>query len=84
MNVNTVDQVPDSSWFQNRIGRGEMSADLVRGPIGLTSIALDGWVVIGGKSSGVQPGFRMTDPQGELYQIEFDPPSNPEWPPAPR
>jgi hypothetical protein len=35
-------------------------------------------VVSSGKSTGVQPGFRMTDPQGQLYQIEFDPPSNPE------
>jgi hypothetical protein len=78
LNVNTVDQVPDSSWFQNRAGRGATTADLVRGPDRLASISLDGWVVSGGKSSGVQPGFRMTDPQGELYQIEFDPPSNPE------
>ena len=77
-NVNTVDQVPDSSWFQNRAGRGATTADLVRGPDRLASISLDGWVVSGGKSSGVQPGFRMTDPQGQLYQIEFDPPANPE------
>ena len=35
-------------------------------------------MVSGGKSTGVQPGFRMTDPQGQLYQIEFDPPDNPE------
>ncbi len=78
MNVNTVDQVPDSSWFQNRAGRGATTADLVRGPDRLTAISLDGWVVAAGKSSGVQPGFRMSTPQGELYQIEFDPPSNPE------
>src|SRR4030095_2358862 len=24
-NVNTVDEVPDSSWFTNRIGRGEVT-----------------------------------------------------------
>ena len=78
INVNTVDQVPDSSWFQNRAGRGATTADLVRGPDRLTAISLDGWVVAAGKSSGVQPGFRMSTPQGELYQIKFDPPSNPE------
>jgi hypothetical protein len=44
----------------------------------LTGVSLDGWVVSGGKSAGVQPGFRMTDPSGQLYQIEVDPPSNPE------
>jgi hypothetical protein len=78
LNVNTVDQVPDSSWFRNRAGRGATIADLVRGPDRLDAISLDGWVVSGGKGTGVQPGFRMTDPSGQLYQIEFDPPSNPE------
>ncbi len=78
LNVNTVDQVPDSSWFRNRAGRGATRADLVRGPDRLAGISLDGWVVSGGKGTGVQPGFRMTDPSGQLYQIEFDPPSNPE------
>jgi hypothetical protein len=78
-NVNTLDEVPDSSWFVNRIGRAPLPlADLVRGPDRVASISLEGWQVSGGKSSGAQPGFRMTDPQGHLYQIEFDPPSNPE------
>ena len=79
MNVNTLDEVPDSSWFVNRIGRHPMSvADLVRGPDRFESISLDGWVVSGSKATGVQPGFRMTDPDGHTYQIEVDPPSNPE------
>jgi hypothetical protein len=80
MNVNTLDEVPDSSWFTNRIGRREFSIpDLVRGPDGGPSkISMDGWAVSGGKGAGVQPGFRMTDPSGQLYQIEVDPPSNPE------
>ena len=83
MNVNTVDEVPDSSWFSNRIGRAPMPlADLVRGPDRHAAISLDGWVVSGGKSTGVQPGFRMLNPRegprGTTYQIEFDPPSNPE------
>lgn len=80
MNVNTLGEVPDSSWFTNRIGQRDLPiADLVRGPDTTQSpLSLDGWVVSGGKSSGVQPGFRMTDPTGQLYQIEVDPPSNPE------
>ena len=33
MNVNSLDEVPDSTWFTNRIGRREMSiAEIVRGP----------------------------------------------------
>jgi hypothetical protein len=79
MNVNTLDEVPDSSWFTNRIGRRAMStAEIVRGPDRFNAISLDEWVVSGGKATGLQPGFRMTDPAGHLYQIEVDPPSNPE------
>jgi hypothetical protein len=79
MNVNTLDEVPDSSWFVNRIGRHPMStADLVRGPDRFPSVSLDGWVVSGSKTTGVQPGFRMTDRDGHTYQVEVDPPSNPE------
>jgi hypothetical protein len=79
LNVNTLDEVPDSSWFTNRIGRREMSiAEIVKGPDRFERISLEGWVVSAGKGTGVQPGFRMTDPSGHLYQIEVDPPSNPE------
>jgi hypothetical protein len=78
-NVNTIDEVPDSSWFVNRIGKRPMSTEeIVRGPDRVPSISFEGWRVSGGKSAGLQPGFRMTDPSGQLYQIELDPPSNPE------
>jgi hypothetical protein len=78
-NVNTIDEVPDSSWFTNRMGvRRPTTDELVRGPDRVASISLEGWKVSGGKSTGVQPGFRMTDPAGQVYQIEFDPPANPE------
>jgi hypothetical protein len=79
LNVNTLDEVPDSSWFTNRIGKREMSlAEIVRGPDRFDRISLEGWVVSRDKGTGVQPGFRMTDPAGHLYQIEVDPPAHPE------
>jgi hypothetical protein len=79
MNVNSVDEVPDSSWFANRLGRREVTIEeLVRGPDRVERVSMEGWQVSAGKSSGVQPGFRMTDPSGQIYQIEVDPPSNPE------
>ena len=78
-NINTIDEVPDPSWFQNRIGRGETSiAAIQRGPDHLDDVSIDHWTVSGGKSTGVQPGFQMRDGEGHLHQIEFDPPSNPE------
>src|SRR4029453_4784352 len=46
LDVNTVDDAPDSSWFTNRIGRRTMSIEeIVRGPGSLPSISLGGWVV---------------------------------------
>ena len=79
VNVNTMDEVPDSSWFTNRIGVRAMSlAEIVRGPNELDTINIDGWPIIQEKSTGITPGFRVVDPEGRLYQIKFDPPGNPE------
>jgi hypothetical protein len=79
LNVNTVDEVPDSSWFTNRIGRKPLSVpEIARGPDRTERVIINGWKVSGGKTGGVQPGFRMTDEKGQVYQVEVDPPSNPE------
>ena len=79
VNVNTIDEVPDSSWFTNRIGRRAMSVDeIARGPNTLETPNIDDWPVVEGKSSGITPGYRVVAPDGRLYQVKFDPPSNPE------
>src|SRR5262245_15236955 len=80
MNVNTLDEVPDSMWFINRIGRKEIPiAELVRGPDSFPStVSIDTWAISRDKGTGLQPGFRMVTPTGETYQIEVDPPSQPE------
>ncbi len=78
-NVNTLDEVPDSSWFTNRIGIRPMSTDeIVRGPNQLESLNVDGWPIVQEKSTGITPGFRIVDPEGRLYQLKFDPPEHPE------
>jgi hypothetical protein len=80
INANTLGEVPDSSWFQNRHGQQRMTADeLALGPNTGTGPALDGqWIVTDGKSEGVTPGFRIRDSRGDSYFIKFDPVSNPE------
>jgi hypothetical protein len=79
VNVNTIDEVPDSTWFTNRIGRRSMAMDeIVRGPNQLESLNVDGWPIVQEKSSGITPGYRVTDPEGRLYQLKFDPPEHPE------
>jgi hypothetical protein len=82
LNVNTLDEVPDSSWFTNRIGQHEMSlADLVRGP-DRTDVRLGtNWTIVRGKNRGFHPGFRAidrSDPARTVYQLEVDPPRHPE------
>ncbi|HZJ30675.1 MAG TPA: hypothetical protein VFD21_03850 [Vicinamibacterales bacterium] len=79
VNVNSVDEVPDSSWFTNRIGRRAMTtAEIARGPNQLDSVNIDDWPIVREKSSGITPGYHVVDPSGQLYQVKFDPPSNPE------
>lgn len=79
LNVNTLGEVPDSSWFTNRWRDGLPAADvLARGPDTLPSLDITGWPVSEGKDSGASPGFRLRGPDGEDYQLKFDPPAHPE------
>jgi hypothetical protein len=78
-NINTIDEVPDSSWFTNRIGATPISPDAIaRGPIVGAAPDPSKWVLIHPKTSGVHPGFTARDARGETWFLEFDPPSNPE------
>jgi hypothetical protein len=74
LNVNTIDEVPASSWFTNRYAAGLPSADvLARGPDTLPSLDISGWPVAEGKGEGATPGFRLRGPDGRKYQLKFDP-----------
>jgi hypothetical protein len=75
VNINTLGEVPDSSWFQNRHGQHRMfTEDLVRGPNQTGGPSTDGkWIVIGAKTEGVTPGFRIRDSRGDVYVMKFDP-----------
>jgi hypothetical protein len=73
-NVNSLDEVPDSTWFTNRIGTGRLTAeDVRRGP------NADGgpdtsapWVVKGTKVGGLTVGFVIKDARGARYILKFD------------
>jgi hypothetical protein len=74
-NVNTVGEVPDSSWWTNRIGARPMSIEeLVRGPNQSDGPDVAGtWTVIRGKAGGITPGFTIRDSRGDVYFIKLDP-----------
>lgn len=74
MNTNTLGEVPDSSWFQNRIGVRQMSLEeLARGPEGEPPDTREPLVVIAAKASGITPGFTVRDTEGRIYFVKFDP-----------
>lgn len=79
-NINTVDEVPDSNWFTNRIGPNATvtAAELARGPIRGAAPDPSAWVIIREKTSGAHPGFTARDARGETWFLEFDPPPYPE------
>jgi hypothetical protein len=78
-NVNTIDEVPDSSWFTNRIGTTPVTVDeITRGPIRGAAPDPSRWVLIREKTSGAHPGFTAKDAKGETWFLEFDPPPFPE------
>jgi len=73
--LNTIDEVPDSSWFTNRIGKNPVSIDdLVRGPNVGAPPDPSQWTLIREKTSGAHPGFTARDAKGETWFLEFDPP----------
>jgi hypothetical protein len=77
--LNTVGDVPDSSWFTNRIGSRPMSIDeIVRGPDSLPLPPTGPWTVVGGKTDGVTPGLRLEDREGRTFFVKFDPRDHPE------
>ena len=72
-NINTIDEVPDSSWFTNRIGSRPLTVEEVaRGPLVGGPPDPSKWVVIREKTSGAHPGFTARDAKGETWFLEFD------------
>jgi hypothetical protein len=78
-NVNTIDELPDSSWFTNRIGARALTIDeIVRGPNVGPPPDPSRWVIFREKTSGGHAGITARDANGETWFLEFDPPYYPE------
>ena len=82
VNVNTLDEVPDSSWFTNRIGVRDLPlTEIARGPNKFERLDAVDWVVVRGKSpGGFHPGFVAQHPgdPGQVFQLEIDPVDHPQ------
>lgn len=76
-NVNSVDEVPDSSWYTNRAGRLPLTpAAIVAGPNRSNGPAAGAWTITSSKSDGVTPGFTVKDANGQRWFLKFDPPGH--------
>jgi hypothetical protein len=76
LDVNAMGEVPDSPWFENRIGRAPVPAqEIERGP-GAPGGPADGpLVVVSGKLEGATPGVVVRDTRGVVWFLKFDPPA---------
>ena len=79
VNVNALDEVPDSAWFTNRIGVHAMTPeDVARGACTPEQIldaehAADGsWLIDKGKTEGSTPGFRVTIPGKGKFMLKAE------------
>lgn len=80
IDVNALDEVPDSSFFTNRIGRAPMSPEEVaRGACEEGFADPPGpWRIVGGKPSGASPGFVIEAADGTRYLLKTDRRGQPE------
>lgn len=71
-NINAIGEVPNSSWWTNRIGVRAMSAEEVaRGPRVGDRPTLP-FTILKGKPSGSAPGFIIEDARGVRYILKLD------------
>jgi len=80
LGTNALDEVPDSTWFTNRIGVRDLTpAEIARGPANDDGPeAHKPWTVHSTKPGGTQLGFVVTDARGVKYLLSFDDPTRPE------
>jgi hypothetical protein len=76
LGVNALDEVPDSTWFTNRIGIRDLTVDQVRtGPIKVGSPEPHKpWTVHSTKTGGTELGLMITDARGVKFMLKFDSP----------
>lgn len=85
VNVNALDEVPNSAWFQNRIGFYDYTPEeAAKGPC-LNEAPLDPeahapWTVTKAKPNGANPGFFIKAADGRRYLLKFDGPQQPPRP----
>ncbi|HEX5061912.1 MAG TPA: hypothetical protein VFV99_21235 [Kofleriaceae bacterium] len=78
--INALDEVPNSTWFTNRIGVRDVSPEeIATAPGGVGSPeAFKPWTIVSTKVGGMSVGFIIKDTRGEKFLLKFDPRGLPE------
>jgi hypothetical protein len=77
-NANSLEEVPDSTWFQNRVGVRPISpAEAARG-LDAGGPPRAPFTIVSGKVGGGNPGFIIKDATGRRFIVKFDTQQNPE------
>ena len=89
VNVNAFDEVPDSAWFENRLGVGKLTREeLLRGActkdemLDPSAAAPESFVIDQGKANGASAGFRIKVDGQRKYMLKTDTKEQPERPSA--
>lgn len=74
LDVNTIDELPDSAWFTNRIGSHPMhNGELTAGPDGHQPPSVEQPWTIYEATQGTSPILRIEDRHGAKFALRFDP-----------
>ncbi len=79
-NINALDEVPDSTWFTNRIGRvGQLAAEEL-GPGAGAGLPVEAplRLIEARREEGEDPHIEVVDGHGARYRLVFDTEKNPE------
>lgn len=79
-NVNTMDEVPDSSWLTNRITTGKLTPEQIERGANVHPAPAFGEtiLIVDGKKKGASPGLILKDSEGTVWHVKFDVPDYPE------
>jgi hypothetical protein len=80
LGINALDDVPDSTWFTNRLGARDVTPGELRASPGTTGSPEPHlpWTVHSTKVGGATIGFIIKDARGEKFILKFDKPGSPE------
>ena len=67
-NTNSLDEVPDSTWFTNRT---VLPAEMERGPC-KDAGPVPPFTIKSSKTGGTTPGFQVKDSRGQKYMLKLD------------